>query len=406
MVTPVTPEVTIVKLPDRMTVGELVDIADPNVPLAKLWKEERPYIEKLMRDIEASGMKRPVTVVVYPDGSKKLWEGHHRLVAAQKLGLKDIPTRFVGPTDAPITEFILERGAIPKAEASTQQYKCKYCGDVAPPSAVTPIDADYWARLHVKIKHRELIPKLAKEHKSWSEIFETHLAALPSPDPLILKQYPLGQVPEKIKLNLEVPMPPPRGTKVAPRTNVVVPENAALRTNVELDRAVEHLGYQSVSLSEEEVAGLEKPIPTDVELINESQRRLRRLKVIPDGQLNTRQLAHLKLARVLAQTICYRNPLSGVYAASIPPASDRVRTVGTYGTKNKAGYIALDSLDTGRITIDTLIHELGHHQQYQKTGEAEDLEIEHAEAMTSIAGEAVAIVGTGKLDKLLVDVAW
>ena len=228
----------------------------------------------------------------------------------------------------------------------------------------------------------------------------------PSAHPLILRQYPLGQVPEKMPINMDIPIPPLRGTKVAPRTQVVVPENAALRTNVELDRAVEHLGYQSVSLSEEEVAGLEKPIPTDIELINESQRRLRRLKVIPDGQLNTRQLAHLKLARVLAQTICYRNPLSGVYAASIPPASDRVRTVGTYGTKNKAGYIALDSLDTGRITIDTLIHELGHHRQYLKTGEAEDLEIEHAEAMTSIAGEAVAIVGTGKLDKLLVDVAW
>jgi len=226
-----------------------------------------------------------------------------------------------------------------------------------------------------------------------------------STHPLILKQYPLGQVPEKMPINLDIPIPPLRGT-VAPRTKVVVPENAALRTNVELDRAVEHLGYQSVSLSEEEVAGLEKPIPTDIELINEAQRRLRRLKVIPDGQLNTRQLAHLNLARVLAQTICYRNPVSGVYAASIPPASDRVRTVGTYGTKNKAGYIALDALDTGRITIDTLIHELGHHQQYLKMGEAEDLEIEHAEAMASIAGETVAIVGTGKLDKLLVDVAW
>ena len=228
---------------------------------------------------------------------------------------------------------------------------------------------------------------------------------LPDAHPLILKQYPLGQVPEKMPINMDIPIPPLRGT-VAPKTKVIVPENAALRTNQELDRAVEHLGYQSVSLSEEEVAGLEKPIPTDVELINESQRRLRRLKVIPDGQLNTRQLAHLNLARVLAQTICYRNPVSGVYAASIPPASDRVRTVGTYGTKNKAGYIALDALDTGRITIDTLIHELGHHRQYLKTGEAEDLEIEHAEAMTSIAGETVAIVATGKLDKLLVDVAW
>ena len=118
IISPVTPEVTIVKLPDRMTVEQLADIADPNVPLAKLWKEEQPYIEKLMKDIEVAGIKRPVTVVVYPDGRMKLWEGHHRLVAAQKLGLKDIPTKFVGPTDAPITEFILEQCAIHKAEVA------------------------------------------------------------------------------------------------------------------------------------------------------------------------------------------------------------------------------------------------------------------------------------------------
>ena len=56
-----------------------------------------------MRDIEAKGIKRPVTVVVYPNNKRMLWEGHHRVVAAQKLGIKDIPVKYVGPTDAPIT---------------------------------------------------------------------------------------------------------------------------------------------------------------------------------------------------------------------------------------------------------------------------------------------------------------
>ncbi len=72
--------------------------------------------------------------------------------------------------------------AIPKAEPSTlkeSQFKCKYCGDVAVTfirggwvPIVNPLHAEIWAGYHVKGKHRELIPKLAKERKPWSEIFE------------------------------------------------------------------------------------------------------------------------------------------------------------------------------------------------------------------------------------------
>jgi hypothetical protein len=94
------------ELPSRMTTSQLSEIADPNVPLARLWEEEQPYIKKLMADIKERGIKKPVTVVVYSDGSRKLWEGHHRLVAAQQLGLTDIPVRYVGPTDAPIAKAI------------------------------------------------------------------------------------------------------------------------------------------------------------------------------------------------------------------------------------------------------------------------------------------------------------
>ncbi len=85
------------ELPASLRTAELAKIQDPNVPLARLWREDRANIEKLMSNIRASGVVDPVEVVVRKDGSKMLWDGHHRVVAAQKLGIDDIPIKYVGP---------------------------------------------------------------------------------------------------------------------------------------------------------------------------------------------------------------------------------------------------------------------------------------------------------------------
>ncbi len=232
-----------------------------------------------------------------------------------------------------------------------------------------------------------------------------------SNQPLILRQYPYGRVPKKMRLgvmnlggSLGVTIPPPRGTPMPPKKPRAVAENAVLRTDEKLDGSVKHLGYEPTSLSQEEFEALGRSIPTDVEIINDSQKRLRGAEVVPDEKLGLQQLAHLTLARVVAGDI-FHTPVS-IYAAIIPAASDRVKTAGLYGTTSGIIYINLDQLHSGRKTIDTLVHELGHYHQYQQTKIAEDLSPAHAEAMTSVASKVVDEVSRGKFNDLLKGVVW
>lgn len=184
-----------------------------------------------------------------------------------------------------------------------------------------------------------------------------------------------------------------------------IEEGVVIRTSEKHDRAVEHLGYHSVSLGDDEIASLERKVPTDIEIINESQRRLRETKVVADDQLSSLQLAHLNLARAIAKEVgCI--PPGGIYAAIIPPASDRVRTAGLYGTKTGALYLSIDMLSKGRDTCDTLIHELGHHRQFSDAGEAEDLIPGHAKAMKDIADKITQGLSSGEYDKLLVAIQY
>ena len=217
-----------------------------------------------------------------------------------------------------------------------------------------------------------------------------------STHPLILERFPYP-APDQMELGgdigkIKITIPPPRGSKLE--------EGSVIRTSENHDKAVEHLGYHSVSLSDEEIASLETKAPTDIEIINESQKRLRETKVIPDDQLNPLHLAHLNLARAIAKGVdCL--PPGGIHAAVIPPASDRVRTAGLYGTKTGALYLSIDMLSKGRDAFDTLVHELGHHRQFTGSGEAEDSTPRHAEAMKNIADKLVQGLNSGEYDKLL-----
>src|SRR4030042_782566 len=184
----------------------------------------------------------------------------------------------------------------------------------------------------------------------------------------ILKQFPYPAL-EKMEIGgdigkLEIIIPTPRGAKLR--------EGFVIRTSKRYDKTVEHLGYNSVSLSDDEIALLEKKGPTDIELIAESQKRLKETKVVPDDKLSPLQLAHLNLARAMAKQ-SGQAPPGGIHAAIILPASDRVKTAGLYGTRTGASYISIDILSQGRDVVYTFAHELGHHKQYTETGEAEDL---------------------------------
>ena len=169
-------------------------------------------------------------------------------------------------------------------------------------------------------------------------------------------------------------------------------DNAVIRTSDRLDGTVKHLDYAPVSIQWYVRDTLARAITTDEELVSASQQRLREVETIPDERLTPRQAAHLRLARKIV-TYFHYPVIAGVYAAIIPPASDRVRTAGMYSRTTREIYIASDQLERGRSTIDTVIHEIAHH-----TSGAEDLEEGHSREMTHVAARVVELTAAGSFD--------
>jgi len=50
--------------------------------------------DKLLEDIKQNGIQEPIEIRVRGDGSQVVWDGLHRLVVAQKLGIEDIPVIY------------------------------------------------------------------------------------------------------------------------------------------------------------------------------------------------------------------------------------------------------------------------------------------------------------------------
>jgi len=145
-----------------------------------------------------------------------------------------------------------------------------------------------------------------------------------------------------------------------------------------LDRAVHHLGYKPGSLTEEEKR----------RLVQDSQRRLAGVKPLRDSDLTPSQLSTLMLVRAITK--------QKVYAADIPPASDRVITAGMYSRSTQKIYISPEQLERGREAVSTVIHELAHH-----TSGAEDGEPEHASEIAKLADQVVIAVKRGDYDRHL-----
>lgn len=171
--------------------------------------------------------------------------------------------------------------------------------------------------------------------------------------------------------------------------------DAVLRSSSRLDALVRHLGYRSVGLLHSVTATLSQAIPTDEELIAESQDRLRDVAVIPDRKLSPRELASLRVARKIAAQF---QGSPKVHAAIIPPASDRTRTAGMYSMALREIYISQDQLNNGRDTVDVVIHEIAHHQS-----QAEDGDELHNRAMTQTASYVVHATHYGTFSEELAD---
>ncbi len=173
-----------------------------------------------------------------------------------------------------------------------------------------------------------------------------------------------------------------------------------LRTDGRWDGTVRHLGYEPMDVKWEVRDGLSRAIKSDTALVKESQERLREVQPVPEERLSPAQMAHLKLARKIADDFRYPRVV-GVFGAIIPPASERMRTAGLYSRITKEIFIALDQLERASWTVDTVIHEIAHH-----TSGAEDGQESHNAEMTRVAAKVVQNTAAKAYDGILGEAVW
>ena len=65
------------------------------IPLDLIEKDEPNYLAQLTHEVEKYGITEPITIRVRGDGSKIVWDGLHRLIVAQRLGIKEIPVTYI-----------------------------------------------------------------------------------------------------------------------------------------------------------------------------------------------------------------------------------------------------------------------------------------------------------------------
>ena len=86
---------------------------ETRIPLDLIRKDEKVAIAKLTEDVKARGIVEPVVIRVREDGSTVLWDGMHRLIVAEDLGLKVVPVRYIGEVGKLVTGT--EPARIPRA---------------------------------------------------------------------------------------------------------------------------------------------------------------------------------------------------------------------------------------------------------------------------------------------------
>jgi len=218
--------------------------------------------------------------------------------------------------------------------------------------------------------------------------------------------YPLGYEPVLNKSYLNVAKDNADAWKKAWRD--ATGTGTVLRTNSRYDAMVQHLGYKSVKvhwLAENFLSAL---IMSDRGLIAESQERLSRSEAVPDNKLTVNAQKHLMLARRIAREFRCERVSGGV----IPQASDMARTAGMYDPTLEEIIIHINQMETCGDMMDTLVHELGHHVAYLKSGRSGDISTYgdltegHSAAMSKVSADIITMTQARTLDEYFKGCEW
>jgi ParB-like chromosome segregation protein Spo0J len=86
------------ELPRSLPVKRLLTM-ETRFPLDLLWKDEKEYLELLMKDARVRGITDPVIIRVRAGGSLVIWDGLHRLAVAKELNIEELPVTFIGEVE-------------------------------------------------------------------------------------------------------------------------------------------------------------------------------------------------------------------------------------------------------------------------------------------------------------------
>ncbi len=68
---------------------------ETRIPLDLIRKDEPETLARLTEEIREKGITEPITIRVREDGSRIVWDGIHRLIVAQDLGIKNVPVKYI-----------------------------------------------------------------------------------------------------------------------------------------------------------------------------------------------------------------------------------------------------------------------------------------------------------------------
>ena len=125
---------------------------------------------------------------------------------------------------------------------------------------------------------------------------------------------------------------------------------------------------------------------------------LKGLTPIPDYRLTEIQRTHLELAWRIARDY---PKVKNVQAAVLVHADDRVVLAGIYIADTREFFISPERLESARTTVDTTIHELGHH-----VSRADDGTSKHDESMREVADQVRGRAAHGAYDQALARAIW
>ncbi len=121
---------------------------ETRIPLDLIRKDEAETIARLTEDIRKEGIKEPIVIRIRDDGTRIVWDGIHRLIVAQDLGLENIPVRFiddegVGARPTPLPELpsrIVEQAA--EKDITIEELTTSSMSETIPPETIVETTPD------------------------------------------------------------------------------------------------------------------------------------------------------------------------------------------------------------------------------------------------------------------------